>query len=76
MKAHDNVIGVVPGAPVQRSHDVTVQGMEAHAGPTPMALRSDAPLVIEDLIQAFNRIALDHTPHGRGTAGWLDAHPN
>jgi N-carbamoyl-L-amino-acid hydrolase len=76
LEAHDKTIGVVQGALGQRWYDVTVHGMEAHAGPTPMALRRDALLVAADLIHAVNRIALDHAPHGRGTVGWLDVHPN
>ncbi|MFT4070284.1 hydantoinase/carbamoylase family amidase, partial [Paraburkholderia sp.] len=76
LEAHDKVIGIVQGALGQRWYDVTVHGMEAHAGPTPMALRRDALLVAADLIHAVNRIALDHAPHGRGTVGWLDVHPN
>ena len=35
-------IGVVLGALGQRWYDVTVSGQDAHAGPTPMALRQDA----------------------------------
>jgi N-carbamoyl-L-amino-acid hydrolase len=76
LEAHDKTIGVVQGALGQRWYDVTVHGMEAHAGPTPMELRRDALLVAADLIHAVNRIALDHAPHGRGTVGWLDVHPN
>ncbi|MFM0365128.1 Zn-dependent hydrolase [Paraburkholderia sediminicola] len=76
LEAHDTTIGVVQGALGQRWYDVTVHGMEAHAGPTPMELRRDALLVAADLIHAVNRIALDHAPHGRGTVGWLDVYPN
>jgi N-carbamoyl-L-amino-acid hydrolase len=76
LEAHDKTIGIVQGALGQRWYDVTVQGMEAHAGPTPMALRRDALLVAADLIHAVNRIALGHAPHGRGTVGWVDVHPN
>jgi N-carbamoyl-L-amino-acid hydrolase len=76
LEAHDTTIGVVQGALGQRWYDVTVHGMEAHAGPTPMELRRDALLVAADLIHVVNRIALDHAPHGRGTVGWLDVHPN
>ena len=76
LEAHDTTIGVVQGALGQRWYDVTVHGMEAHAGPTPMELRRDALLVAADLIHAVNRIALDHAPHGRGTVGWFDVHPN
>ncbi len=67
LEANDKPIGIVQGALGQRWYDVTVHGMEAHAGPTPMELRRDALLVAADLIHAVNRIALDHAPHGRGT---------
>jgi N-carbamoyl-L-amino-acid hydrolase len=76
LEAHDTTIGIVQGALGQRWYDVTIDGMEAHAGPTPMALRRDALLVAAELIRTVNRIALDHAPHGRGTVGWIDVHPN
>jgi N-carbamoyl-L-amino-acid hydrolase len=67
LEANETTIGVVEGALGQRWYDVTVHGMEAHAGPTPMELRRDALLVAADLIRDVNRIALDHAPHGRVT---------
>ncbi|WP_353191547.1 Zn-dependent hydrolase [Pandoraea pnomenusa] len=76
LEAHDKTIGVVQGALGQRWYDVTVTGMEAHAGPTPMALRRDALLAAAQLIQAVNRIACEHAPHARGTVGWVDNYPN
>lgn len=76
LEARDTVIGVVQGALGQRWYDVSITGQEAHAGPTPMELRRDAMLVAARLVQAVNRIALDHAPHGRGTVGWIDNFPN
>jgi beta-ureidopropionase / N-carbamoyl-L-amino-acid hydrolase len=49
---------------------------EAHAGPTPMELHRDAPLVAANLIYAVDCIALAHLPHGRGTVGWVGVHTN
>ncbi len=76
LEAQHDTIGVVTGALGQRWYDVTVTGMEAHAGPTPMELRKDALLAAAELIQCVNQIALAHAPHGRGTVGWLDNYPN
>lgn len=76
LEAHGTTIGVVQGALGQRWYDVTVTGMEAHAGPTPMELRRDALLAAAQLIQAVNRIACEHAPHARGTVGWVDNYPN
>ncbi|ANN68484.1 Zn-dependent hydrolase [Bordetella bronchialis] len=76
LEASDKTIGLVRGALGQRWFDVTVTGMEAHAGPTPMALRHDALLAAADIVRQVNRIALDHAPHARGTVGCLDTYPN
>src|SRR5512145_168442 len=50
--------------------------MEAHAGPTPMALRKDALQVATRLMQEVVACALRHGPHGRGTVGMVQVHPN
>lgn len=71
-----NIIGIVTGALGQRWFDVTVNGMNAHAGPTPMNLRRDALLAASRIVQEVNRIALDEAPHGRGTVGFLQVSPN
>lgn len=69
-------IGVVSGALGQRWYDVTVTGMEAHAGPTPMGLRRDALLPATQLIQRIRAIAMSEQPSGRGTVGYLNVFPN
>ncbi len=76
LEANHKVIGAVTSALGQRWYDVTIQGMEAHAGPTPMNLRQDALLVAADLIKEINAIAKAHAPDGRGTVGWIDVFPN
>ena len=69
-------IGVVSGALGQQWYDVTVTGMDAHAGPTPLALRHDAMLAAARMVEAVNQIARDEAPHGRGTVGYLQVSPN
>jgi beta-ureidopropionase / N-carbamoyl-L-amino-acid hydrolase len=69
-------IGVVTGALGQRWYDVTVTGMEAHAGPTPMRLRRDALQAATHLMQRVVAIALAEQPDGRGTVGQVDVFPN
>ena len=76
LEANGCVIGVVQGALGQRWYDVGVQGMEAHAGPTPMELRRDALLAASALVAEVNRIALAHAPHARGTVGVLEVFPS
>lgn len=50
-----------------RWYDVSVQGMEAHAGPTPMELRRDALLATSTADLEVNRIAVERRPHARST---------
>ncbi|MBP7453751.1 MAG: Zn-dependent hydrolase [Ottowia sp.] len=76
LENNEKVIGVVQAALGQRWYDVTVLGMEAHAGPTPMELRKDALLAASTLIAEVNRIAVDRKPHARGTVGVVEVFPN
>ncbi len=70
-----NTVGVVVGALGQKWFDLTLTGLEAHAGPTPMPLRRDAMVGAAEITQAVNRIANAHQPHGRGTVGVVNLHP-
>lgn len=70
-----NTIGVVIGSLGQRWFDLTLTGLEAHAGPTPMSLRKDAVMGAAAITQAVNRIANAYPPHGRGTVGSMKLHP-
>ena len=68
-------IGVVLGALGQKWFDLTLRGVEAHAGPTPMYLRKDALVGAAAVVEAVNRAALGHQPHACGTVGCLQAYP-
>ena len=76
LEDNDVTIGVVQGVLGIRWFDCTVTGMEAHAGPTPMALRKDAMQVSTHLMQEVVAAAMRHQPHGRGTVGMVHVHPN
>ncbi|QMV72528.1 Zn-dependent hydrolase [Comamonas piscis] len=76
LEDHDTTIGVVTGVLGIRWYDCTVTGMEAHAGPTPMALRKDALQVATQVMQEVVACAHRHPPHGRGTVGMVHVHPN
>ena len=76
LEDHDITIGVVTGVLGIKWYDCTITGMEAHAGPTPMALRKDALQVAAELMQKVVAIALHYPPHGRGTVGMVQVHPN
>ncbi|MCV2370883.1 Zn-dependent hydrolase [Roseateles oligotrophus] len=80
LEDHDITIGVVTGVLGIKWYDCTVTGMEAHAGPTPMALRKDALQVAAQLMQEVVAVAHRHPPdgkgNGRGTVGMVQVHPN
>ena len=76
LEDHGITIGVVQGVLGIRWFDCTVTGMEAHAGPTPMALRKDALQVATHIMQETVASALRHAPHGRGTVGMVHIYPN
>jgi N-carbamoyl-L-amino-acid hydrolase len=72
----DKVIGVVPAVLGLSWYDCVVTGMEAHAGPTPMALRRDALQVATTIMQEVVAIARRYQPYGRGTVGFVQCFPN
>jgi N-carbamoyl-L-amino-acid hydrolase len=76
LEDHAKTIGVVTGVLGIRWYDCVVTGMEAHAGPTPMALRKDALQAAAQLMQEVVACAHRHPPHGRGTVGMVQVHPN
>ena len=76
LEDNDKTIGVVTGVLGVRWYDCVVTGMEAHAGPTPMALRKDALQVATRLMQEVVACAHRHPPHGRGTVGMVQVFPN
>ncbi|MEM7536031.1 MAG: Zn-dependent hydrolase [Chloroflexota bacterium] len=71
----DIPIGIVTGAQAQRWYDVTIIGMDSHAGPTPMTHRKDALVAAAELTLAVEQAALAHAPDGRGTVGTLSLQP-
>ncbi|MFC5550909.1 Zn-dependent hydrolase [Massilia aerilata] len=76
LEDEDKVIGVVPAVMGLSWYDCTVEGMEAHAGPTPMHLRRDALQVATAIMQETVAIANRYPPYGRGTVGMVQVFPN
>ncbi|HZD26155.1 MAG TPA: Zn-dependent hydrolase [Alphaproteobacteria bacterium] len=76
LEAEKKTIGVVKGAQGVCWLDVTVTGQEAHAGPTPMAVRRDALVGAAMLVQAVNRIGHEFQPGACATVGELHVRPN
>jgi N-carbamoyl-L-amino-acid hydrolase len=69
-------IGIVTLGQGMRWYELVLTGTESHAGTTPMERRHDALLGAARLIEATNRIGLDHAPDARATVGMIDSYPN
>lgn len=76
LEAENKPIGIVTGGQGMRWYEVTLTGVESHAGTTPMERRKDALLGAARLVELANRIGLDHAPDGRTTVGMIDSYPN
>jgi N-carbamoyl-L-amino-acid hydrolase len=69
-------IGVVTHANGQRWFEITLTGVESHAGPTPMARRKDALVCAAAVIERVNKIGWDFQPNACATCGMIEAYPN
>ncbi|RQS11895.1 Zn-dependent hydrolase [Burkholderia sp. Bp9002] len=69
-------IGVVTGGQGQRWYEVTLSGVDAHAGTTPMAFRRDALVGAARMIEFVDALGRRHAPHARATVGMIEARPN
>ena len=75
LENENKVIGVVTGGLGQRWFDITLTGMEAHAGPTPMNLRRDALQGAAKIVTAVDAIGRGHVDT-RATVGHMRVEPN
>jgi beta-ureidopropionase / N-carbamoyl-L-amino-acid hydrolase len=69
-------VGVVTHANGQRWYEITLDGVESHAGPTPMARRKDALLGAARVVEAVNAIGWAHEPNACATCGMIQSFPN
>ncbi len=76
LEAESITIGAVEGALGQRWFDLELIGQDAHAGPTPLAMRRDALLGAARIVQEVRRIAMQYPNNARGTVGQLIVSPN
>jgi N-carbamoyl-L-amino-acid hydrolase len=76
LEAENKTIGIVTDAQGQRWYELTLTGVESHAGPTPMARRKDALLGAARVVELVNRTGLDNAPVACATVGMLEVYPN
>jgi len=76
LEDEDITIGVVTDAQGQRWYELTLTGVESHAGPTPMLSRKDALLGAARVVELVNKIGLDNAPVACATVGMLNVYPS
>lgn len=75
LESAGETIGVVTGVQGIRWYDLTLTGVPAHAGPTPMDMRRDPVPVLAQLIPEIYALAADTQPWGRVTVSEFDSAP-
>lgn len=76
LENEEKTIGIVTDAQGQRWYEMTLTGVESHAGPTPMTLRKDALLGAAKIVQVVNEIGLKFAPFACATVGMIESYPN
>jgi N-carbamoyl-L-amino-acid hydrolase len=69
-------IGIVTAANGQKWYEITLTGVESHAGPTPMNRRKDALVGAARIVELVNAIGHAHDPAACATVGMVQVHPN
>jgi beta-ureidopropionase / N-carbamoyl-L-amino-acid hydrolase len=69
-------IGVVTGVQHMSRHEVTIEGQEAHAGPTPMDMRRDPIRALADILPAIYAAAPKRGPQARLTVAVMESRPS
>lgn len=76
LEAEGKTIGVVTDAQGQRWYELNINGVESHAGPTPMTRRKDALLGAARIVDLVNRIGHKFAPRACATVGMMQVYPN
>jgi N-carbamoyl-L-amino-acid hydrolase len=76
LEGSEKTIGIVTGVQGARWYEVTVTGVDSHAGSTPMPLRRDALLAAARMIGVVNTVAFAHSPNAVSTVGLIETRPN
>jgi N-carbamoyl-L-amino-acid hydrolase len=76
LDSENKTIGIVTGARGQLWYDVSVTGLQGHAGTTPMAMRRDPLTSFAAIAQAVFDLAWAYSPDGLATIGHVEVRPN
>jgi N-carbamoyl-L-amino-acid hydrolase len=75
LESAEKVIGVVSGVQHMSRHEIIIEGQEAHAGPTPMAMRKDPVMALAAFLPKLYQLANQQGPQSRMTFGVIETSP-
>ena len=75
LEMEKKTIGVVTGVQHMSRHRVSVEGQEAHAGPTPMYMRRDPVMVLASVLSRIYELGKTLGPESRVTFGVINTRP-
>ncbi len=76
LEAEGIEVGVVTHGQGLSWMQLTIEGVDAHTGSTPMPMRKNAGLGMARVLELVDEIALSHAPDAVGAAGHIDVYPN
>ncbi len=76
LEAEGKSIGVVTHGQGLWWLEVTLTGVDAHTGSTPMSMRANAGLGMARVVERVHQIAMGHQPGAVGTVGQMNVFPN
>ena len=76
LEAEGKSIGVVTHGQGLWWLEITLTGVDAHTGSTPMAMRANAGLGMARMVERVHHIAMSHQPGAVGTVGQMNVFPN
>jgi beta-ureidopropionase / N-carbamoyl-L-amino-acid hydrolase len=76
LEAEGKAIGVVTHGQGLWWLEVTLTGVDAHTGSTPMSMRANAGLGMARVVERVHQIAMGHQPGAVGTVGQMNVFPN
>jgi N-carbamoyl-L-amino-acid hydrolase len=75
LEHEEKTIGIVTGVQNMSRHEIVIEGQEAHAGPTPMAIRRDPMRALSSFLPKLYAMCENSGPDGRVTFGVINAEP-
>ena len=75
LEREQNIVGVVSGIQGMKWFKLRLEGMNSHAGTTPMVVRRDAMVGAARIVDQIDRLTRQHNPKAVSTVGMMEVSP-